>query len=51
MIFYEATQICAAALLGEFTVVGIIFSYLVLCAVCELIARTLSDNIDDILPR
>jgi hypothetical protein len=51
MIVYEAAELCAAALLGAFTVVGIMVAYLALCAVCKAIARQIDDDLDDILPR
>lgn len=51
MILYIVAQICAAALLGAFTVVGLMLAYLALCAVCKAIARTLHDDLRDILPR
>jgi hypothetical protein len=49
----QAADVCVAALLGAFTVVGVMLAYFALCAVCKQIARTLWDdnNIDDILPR
>jgi hypothetical protein len=52
MIVFEAAEICAAALLGAFTVVGIMVAYMALCAVCKQIARILNDDDScDILPR
>jgi hypothetical protein len=46
----ETAEICAAALLGAFTVVGLMIAYLALCAVCKAISQTLWDHTDG-LPR
>ncbi len=47
----QTGEICAAALLGALTVVGIMVVYLALCAVCKQITRVLHDDVDHMLPR